>query len=236
MDGLTINRLCILDILTSAWASSCWCPCCVCCMAPTPSPRTSSYSSSSWAWWWWLATGPGMSMSTLCLRTLQCLRTRWEWKLTHLIIAWHYMFQIGKIGLILTFLFCFLLVPIMMLYRHTELQGDSVITPSLAGARRVLRGINSTKYPPKYEDSKSLFPGWISNLNILHLIIFLNRFWTSLMKVLLIFFIMKNFIIYTTKVIHEKITNNIVFSRHPCIATFVCIQLVKLVVAKLCFL
>jgi len=61
--------------------------------------------------------------------------------------------QIGKIGLILTFLFCFLLVPIMMLYRHTELQGDSVITPSLAGARRALRGINSSKFPPKYEDS-----------------------------------------------------------------------------------
>ena len=83
LNGLTINRLCILDILTSAWASSSWCPCCVCCMAPTPSPRTSSYSSSSWAWWWWLATGPGMSMSTLCLRTLQCLKTRWEWKLSN---------------------------------------------------------------------------------------------------------------------------------------------------------
>ena len=77
MSTAWINRNCILDILTSAWASSCWCPCCVCCMAPTPSPLTSSYSSSSWAWWWWLATGPGMSMSTLCLRILQCLRTRW---------------------------------------------------------------------------------------------------------------------------------------------------------------
>ena len=67
-------------------------------------------------------------------------------------------FQIGRIGLILTFLFCFLLVPIMMLYRHTELEGHSIITPSLAGARGALRGRNTTKYPPKYEDSKFLFP------------------------------------------------------------------------------
>ena len=83
-------------------------------------------------------------------------------------------FQIGKIGLILTFLFCFLLVPIMMLYRHTELEGASLVTPSLV-TRGALRGTNTTKYPPKYEDSKS-HPGRISNLNILHLITFFNRF------------------------------------------------------------
>ena len=93
----------------------------------------------------------------LCVSGFSSVWGPGEWKATHFIVAWHHTFQIGKIGLILTFLFCFLLVPIMMLYRHTELEGDSAITPSLAGARRALRGMNSIKYPPKYEDSKSFF-------------------------------------------------------------------------------
>ena len=53
--------------------------------------------------------------------------------------------QVGKIGLVLTVVYCALLVPIMLLYRHTELQQ--------AGAGDTTRD-QTRKYPPRYEDSK----------------------------------------------------------------------------------
>ena len=55
--------------------------------------------------------------------------------------------QVGKIGLVLTVVYCVLLVPIMLLYRHTELQQAG------AGAGDTTRD-QSRKYPPRYEDSK----------------------------------------------------------------------------------
>ena len=56
-----------------------------------------------------------------------------------------YPVQVGKIGLVLTVVYCALLVPIMLLYRHTELQQ--------AGAGDTTRD-QPRKYPPRYEDSK----------------------------------------------------------------------------------
>lgn len=60
--------------------------------------------------------------------------------------------QIGKIGIILTFLYCLLMVPIMMLYRYMELQtSDNVSIISALGVASNAR--NNRKYPPRYEDS-----------------------------------------------------------------------------------
>lgn len=53
--------------------------------------------------------------------------------------------QVGKIGLVLTVVYCVLLGPIMLLYRHTELHQ--------AGAADTPRD-QPRKYPPRYEDSK----------------------------------------------------------------------------------
>ena len=66
------------------------------------------------------------------------------------------IFQIGKIGIILTFLYCLLMVPIMMLYRYMELQtSDNVSIISALGVASNAR--NNRKYPPRYEDSKLRF-------------------------------------------------------------------------------
>ena len=187
--------LCIVDILTSAWAWSSWSPCCACCTAPTPSPRTSSSCSSSWAWWWWLATGPGMSTSTLCLKTLQCSRTRWtETYCIRCIIyvcLWHYIFRLAK--LVWSWPFCFVSCLCRSWCSTDTLSWREPPWPPPWRGRGGRSGAQTPQNIPQNMKTVSPIHGGIFNLNILHLITFFNRFWTSLMKVLLILLMIHTF-------------------------------------------
>jgi len=62
--------------------------------------------------------------------------------------------QIGRIGLVLTLVYCLLLVPIMLLYRYMELQmTDGIMTTSSNGSGGGGGRLDARKFPPRYEES-----------------------------------------------------------------------------------
>ena len=67
-------------------------------------------------------------------------------------------FQIGRIGLVLTLVYCLLLVPIMLLYRYMELQmTDGIMTTSSNGSGGGGGRLDARKFPPRYEESRYHF-------------------------------------------------------------------------------
>ena len=65
-------------------------------------------------------------------------------------------YQVGKIGVILTLLYCLMMVPIMLLYRYMELQGDLVTVPVPRLDER-MDNMSGRKYPPRYDESECHF-------------------------------------------------------------------------------
>ena len=66
--------------------------------------------------------------------------------------------QIGRIGLVLTLVYCLLLVPIMLLYRYMELQmTDGIMTTSSNGSGGGGGRLDARKFPPRYEESRYHF-------------------------------------------------------------------------------
>ena len=63
--------------------------------------------------------------------------------------------QVGKIGLVLTLLYCMLLVPIMLLYRNMELMLEEDDRYTVQTDR--LNTANNRKYPPRYDESRFHF-------------------------------------------------------------------------------
>merc|ERR1719450_979520 len=69
--------------------------------------------------------------------------------------------QVGKIGLILTVLYCLMMVPIMLLYRYMELHSDCLVTVPRPEER--MDNMSGRKYPPRYDESECHFRFLIHN-------------------------------------------------------------------------
>lgn len=67
-------------------------------------------------------------------------------------------YQVGKIGLILTLLYCLMMVPIMLLYRYMELHGGDLLTvPVPPRLEERMDNMSGRKYPPRYDESECHF-------------------------------------------------------------------------------
>ena len=116
-----------------------------------------------------------------------------NWNLLHNIIlyVWHYIFRLAK--LVWSWPFCFVSCLCRSWCSTDTLSWREPPWPPPWRGRGGRSGAQTPQNIPRNMKTVSPIHGGIFNLNILHLITFFNRFWTSLMKVLLILLMIHTF-------------------------------------------